>query len=60
MDESRCSLHERRGALSSGPRERNPPRLGKGILAAPYNPAAPGAAPRFRPPVLSLFRSKSA
>ena len=25
-----------------------------------YNLAAPGAAPRFRPPVLSLFRSESA
>ena len=37
-----------------------PPRLEKGILAARYNPAAPGAAPRFRPPVLSLFRSEIA
>jgi hypothetical protein len=38
----------------------NPPQLGKGMLAAPYNLAAPGLAPRFRPPVLSLFRSEIA
>ncbi len=26
---------------------------GKGLLAAPYNPAAPNLAPRYRPPVLA-------
>jgi hypothetical protein len=36
------------------------PPAGKGILAVVYNPAAPGVAPRFRPPVLSLFRSEIA
>ncbi len=41
-------------------RKGDPPRLGKGILAALYNPAAPDVAPRFRPPVLSLFRCESA
>jgi hypothetical protein len=28
------------------------------MLAARYNPAGPGLAPRFRPPVLSLIRSE--
>ncbi len=29
------------------------------MTTALYNPAAPGLAPRIRPPVLSLFRARS-
>ena len=33
---------------------------GEGMPATPYNPAASGLTPRFRPPVLSLIRSENA
>jgi hypothetical protein len=35
-------------------------RQRRGGSATPCNPAAPGLAPRFRPPVLSLIRAEIA
>ncbi len=60
MDESKMVFARAAQRALVGPLTRATPRLGKGILAAACNPTAPGLAPCFRPPVLSLFRSESA
>ncbi len=61
MDESKMLFARIARRTLVGPLPRaSLPGFAKGILTAPYNPAAPGVAPRFCPPVLSLFRLESA
>ncbi len=61
MDESKMIFARIARRTLVGPLTRATlPGWRKGVLAAAFNPAGPGLAPRFRPPVLSLFRSESA